>query len=396
MDKEGSSNAQRVSPNNGAVKEADFIPSTKRDELVKNIEAELTCAVCSDRLNDPKVLPCLHTFCRRCVEGLVLEQSSEDDSRKVLCSLCREEHVLPAKGGVSELPTSPTFSVLVRLLEVLKAEPPGHKEALTCESGRDSNPAVVRCLDCEGYLCDPCLELHKMQVSSRNHANVTLKEIKESGGKCLFREKYCPAHKKELNKYCFTCSELMCEECITTHHSHETESISNIRVELNKFLDSTKHLVRESKESKDTLEKSMEKHKANVTAIHGKVDTTIEGLIELLKKRQVEIHNEIDTHAKEEGEKISADVENSRLTLEHLTNGMSFVDRLLQSAGDSGLAAVAQQTLEQCNKLEAIEIDKELPKVSDWVFDAADKGRDDVAGLKVKVKLPLREVETQK
>ena len=361
--------------------------TTKGDELVEKIEAELTCAVCSDRLNDPKVLPCLHTFCRRCVEGLVLEQSSEDDSRKVLCSLCREEHVLPAKGGVGELPTSPTFSVLVRLLEVLKAEQPGLK-ALTCEGGRDSNPAVVRCLDCEGYLCDLCLELHKMQVSSRNHASVTLKEIKESGGKCLLREKYCPSHKKELNKYCFTCSELMCEECITTHHSHETESIPNIRVELNKFLDSTKRLVRESKERKDTLEKSMEKHKANVTAIHTKVDTTIEGLIELLKKRQVEIHNEIDTHAKKEGGKISADVENSRLTLECLTNGISFVDRLLRSASDSGLATVAQQTLEQCNKLEGIEIDKEPRDISEWFFEDVDDFRDPISQLSTRAKPP--------
>ena len=59
----------------------------KSGELVEKIEAELTCAVCSDRFCDPKVLPCLHTYCRKCVENLAKEESPEDDSVKVLCPL---------------------------------------------------------------------------------------------------------------------------------------------------------------------------------------------------------------------------------------------------------------------------------------------------------------------
>ena len=33
--------------------------------LAENLEKALECAVCLDQFKDPKVLPCLHSFCRK-------------------------------------------------------------------------------------------------------------------------------------------------------------------------------------------------------------------------------------------------------------------------------------------------------------------------------------------
>ena len=367
---------------------------TKSDDLVKKIEAELTCAICLDQFNEPKVLPCLHTYCRKCVESLATDKSSEGSSL-ILCPQCREEHALP-KGGAKEFLSPPTFTTLVKLLEVYKADQSGSK-AITCEKCRDSNPAIVRCLDCDAYLCELCLELHKMKVTSRSHMTMSFDEIKESGGKCFHRPQSCADHNKELKLYCCTCSKLLCDDCSSSHSTHkDVLSISYVHVELKKtlkeYINSLEHLSKEAKEKKERVDKVMTKHKANVAAVHAKVDNTIEGIVELLKKRQAEIHGEIDTQAKQEEEAITADVETTELTLNRLTSNLSFVDRLLQTASDCELLAAGPLAVEHCKKLKDTQIDNEKKmEVTDWDFDDVKDHNDSIAGLKVKVKLPVKE-----
>lgn len=36
------------------------------------IEELLLCAICRDRLNDPRVLSCQHYFCKKCLQGKFL------------------------------------------------------------------------------------------------------------------------------------------------------------------------------------------------------------------------------------------------------------------------------------------------------------------------------------
>ena len=64
------------------------------------IDAEedlLYCSVCMENFEDPRALPCLHTFCYKCLEQL---NSSGDCSKRGIlkCPLCIEEHFIPDKG----------------------------------------------------------------------------------------------------------------------------------------------------------------------------------------------------------------------------------------------------------------------------------------------------------
>ena len=52
------------------------------DKLGKNLE----CAVCIDQYTEPKVLPCLHSFCKRCLDGLLTQQGA---AWKIRCPTCR-------------------------------------------------------------------------------------------------------------------------------------------------------------------------------------------------------------------------------------------------------------------------------------------------------------------
>ncbi|KAL8190070.1 UNVERIFIED_CONTAM: hypothetical protein K2H54_038870 [Gekko kuhli] len=73
----------------------------------------LECSVCLERLDTTaKVLPCQHTFCRRCLESIV---SSRHELR---CPECR----ILVGCGVDELPAN---ILLVRLLDGIRQRPRG-------------------------------------------------------------------------------------------------------------------------------------------------------------------------------------------------------------------------------------------------------------------------------
>uniref|UniRef100_A0A8C5I305 RING-type domain-containing protein n=1 Tax=Gouania willdenowi TaxID=441366 RepID=A0A8C5I305_GOUWI len=71
----------------------------------------LECSVCLERLDTTaRVLPCQHTFCRRCLENIV---SSRNELR---CPECR----ILVECGVDDLPAN---ILLVRLLDGIKQRP---------------------------------------------------------------------------------------------------------------------------------------------------------------------------------------------------------------------------------------------------------------------------------
>uniref|UniRef100_A0A8C0HEE8 RING-type domain-containing protein n=1 Tax=Chelonoidis abingdonii TaxID=106734 RepID=A0A8C0HEE8_CHEAB len=103
----------------------------------------LTCPICLERLRRPKILPCLHTYCQGCLEGLL------GAGPRLRCPECREDVSLPQ--GVAGLKTNFFVNGLLELVR------PVGEAGLSCalcpligqEGGR---PAISHCLDCADSL----------------------------------------------------------------------------------------------------------------------------------------------------------------------------------------------------------------------------------------------------
>lgn len=54
-----------------------------------SLRDDLTCALCGEMYTDPRLLPCLHSFCKRCLEHTVNPRSTN-----LTCHLCRIEVTL--------------------------------------------------------------------------------------------------------------------------------------------------------------------------------------------------------------------------------------------------------------------------------------------------------------
>jgi len=66
------------------------------------------CILCTEEFNNPRFLPCHHTFCFQCIENLIL---SKRPSKNVPCPLCRSMFDVPA----SSLQTNFYAEELIRL-----------------------------------------------------------------------------------------------------------------------------------------------------------------------------------------------------------------------------------------------------------------------------------------
>jgi len=81
------------------------------EEEWQQIEKEITCPICGDLFTDPKTIPCLHTFCKRCFEKWI--ESNKKTAFISCCPLCRAP--LPQGYEISSVPTN--FSIN-RLIEI--------------------------------------------------------------------------------------------------------------------------------------------------------------------------------------------------------------------------------------------------------------------------------------
>ena len=104
------------------------------DELALN--ELLECSVCLEGLDaSSKVLPCQHTFCRRCLEEII---SSKDELR---CPECRTLVTIP----VENLPSN---ILLIRLLEGMKnmkgMPSPGSSYSPTRQQGAGTSAGAAK------------------------------------------------------------------------------------------------------------------------------------------------------------------------------------------------------------------------------------------------------------
>ena len=83
----------------------------------EKVKEELTCAICQDLLNEPRSLPCLHSFCTGCLKELLAGLNSS--KYQLECPLCRAKVSLSASRAIEELPVN---FVTNRLIEIFRCE----------------------------------------------------------------------------------------------------------------------------------------------------------------------------------------------------------------------------------------------------------------------------------
>ena len=119
-------------------------PSTM-DDFAAKIEHDLAnCSICLDVYREPKTLPCLHSFCQRCLAAHILSSEARVGVKKkggFLCPVCREfvkvdNKTLPVNQWSTQFKTN---FYIQSLIESLKCRLPDQNENDRSHGEKDRN-----------------------------------------------------------------------------------------------------------------------------------------------------------------------------------------------------------------------------------------------------------------
>ena len=185
------------------------------NSLKQGVEDEITCPVCQDHFQEPKILPCCHYYCKQCIQKLAMRAGA---NQPFPCPECRSDTLLP-QNDPNQLPTA-FFVNRMKELHTKMEKAHGKVEALCelCSGGK----ATAFCRHCTEFICEECVKIHQKLKVFAGHKVTSLEELKKGESKEILIKKppppTCKDHDEQMKIYCFDCNRLICRDCIVIDH----------------------------------------------------------------------------------------------------------------------------------------------------------------------------------
>ncbi|XP_078575343.1 tripartite motif-containing protein 2-like [Branchiostoma floridae x Branchiostoma japonicum] len=326
-------------------------------------EQFLTCSICMLHFRDPKVLPCLHTFCRECLQEWATKQQPLE------CPTCRTQVSLPNQ-GVDGLRTN--FYINNHLLDFAAAKKgtePG-VPCQVCEGNVEGSKSW--CADCATLLCESCCAVHRKLPFSKDHEVTPEETLKaEEGRRKFHRKRHCDKHKKyELEFYCESCKALVCTACTVVDHrpgkDHNPVEIATVAQKKKQFLQALLQDIdprlKEIQASIKEFDRKISNLAPSKEAATDQAKAYFHQLIVLLQKREREILSQIDERCQADGKVLQTKKEAIEFELAGLTSAQTFCQQAVEHGSDVHILEVGNQVQTRVENLLAKQLDLE----SDW------------------------------
>ena len=149
----------------------------------RHLQDLLECSICSEEFKDPRILPCIHTFCLVCLEKAGQNKQPGDI---MPCPVCRTEFTVPDQGFIG-IPKNFFMETLKDVNSSISQGlassnnfTPGSKNVVcdACLEDADgsAHSAVMSCVTCKQNLCDDWGMWHKRNKASKEHQLIALLE----------------------------------------------------------------------------------------------------------------------------------------------------------------------------------------------------------------------------
>ena len=275
--------------------------------LLDNLHDEVSCSVCMCTYTDPKQLPCLHSFCLHCLNGI---QRTSGVHGKITCPECRKQIKIPGSGNPSELPTNFRINSLVDVLAIKECSTANVK----CGNCEKRSAQTLYCFQCCSFWCEECILAHNVIRTNKEHKTLALKDFQDQDIEAVLRRPaFCQKElheKEELKFFCKNCEVAICSTCaMTLHEGHGKmllqEATNARKTKINSMIKSLKDKVLEKrKEVEQFNQKSMEVQ-AQVADVKSQVQTNVDQMIAIIEARKQDVFDAVDDQAKKSLETLS-------------------------------------------------------------------------------------------
>ncbi|XP_078684009.1 uncharacterized protein LOC144917640 [Branchiostoma floridae x Branchiostoma belcheri] len=316
----------------------------------------LECTICCYTFKNPKVLPCLHTFCEHCLREWV----QKNDGDTFLCPICRQAVPLP-QDGVEGLKDNVFLASLVKAVTEHHKIRQG-KDVLLCASCDEGKPATSRCSECAEFLCESCESAHRLVRATKGHTLFTFEELKTGKYDKVFRARTappCSKHSGEILKvYCRTCETPICNECALFEHrdsQHDFARIEEVAVEKRQtILDLTPQCqapMQFFRQTEEVQKRLKEQLQLNAEQARKNVQKTVQTLITLVKEEGERLLTCVDTEEKSRRKQIDAEIEAAQISLASAKSTCEFAETLAREGGDYEVVSFSQGMATRLNDL---------------------------------------------
>ena len=267
--------------------------------LLDNLHDEVSCSVCMCTYTDPKQLPCLHSFCLHCLNGI---QRTSGVHGKITCPECRKQFKIPGSGNPSELPTNFRINSLVDVLAIKECSTANVK----CGNCEKRSAQTLYCFLCCSFWCEVCILAHNVIRTNKEHKTLALKDFQDQDIEAVLRRPaFCQKElheKEELKFFCKNCEVAICNTCaMTLHEGHGKmllqEATNSRKTKINYMIKSLKDKVLEKrKEVEQFHQKSMEVQ-AKVADVKSQVQANVDQMIAIIEARKQDVFDAVDDQA---------------------------------------------------------------------------------------------------
>ena len=336
-------------------------------KTLDELETEITCLVCQGHYRDAKLLPCMHYYCKLCIEELAAKCKQ---GSSFPCPECRKETSLaPGSGGAAGLKSAffvERMKGLFSKMSVGDGKVVSESACKTC-----AGKATVFCRECALFYCSECSKTHSDSGSLHR-----LIDLAKDKGSSVDPNPECQEHKDSMTVFCITCNSVACRECIILHHSgHNFNVLKKCalekRSEVCNSLVPLRKILSDVTDAEKSLGETEEKIEVQGEAIHRSIHEVFAGLKSLLDQREAELASMATALVRGKRDTLAVQKKELQVVSAEIQSLVEFVERELESASDKDLmmcySELQSRVKEGCEKNNSLALDPR--SVADIVCD---------------------------
>lgn len=270
---------------------------------LQDLQESLTCSLCTDLFDNPRILPCQHAFCSEC-----LKQHLETWTKEgiISCPYCRGDTAVP-KTGVEGFPKAFNYTNQVQIYKHLQQQ------------------------------------LYAAASRPRD-SDISPKPLNTA----------CKYHHKEFIEVCENCNQLICDSCSELpHKTHLKAPLKSVVPSHRSYLEGSQKRL---KEQTTAYEKRMQETKQAAEFAKKQKD---ESLMEI-KKQTDELHKIIDDFRQQLSSEVIGNYEKANEKLKELMKKQEsekfyaddYLQRLDKCLADGTEAEIVRSSLEDAANIE--------------------------------------------
>ncbi|XP_026223621.1 E3 ubiquitin-protein ligase TRIM33 isoform X2 [Anabas testudineus] len=321
-----------------------------------------TCAVCKQSLQsrdcEPKLLPCLHSFCLKCIPQPDRQISvqvpgphGQTDTHIVnvmRCSVCHQDY--KQSDIVDNYFVKDTTEATSTSDE---------KTAQVCTSCEDNAGTIGFCVECGEWLCKTCVEAHQRVKITKDH-KIRTKEDADAASEAVGtgqRPVFCPIHKQEpLKLFCETCDTLTCRDCqLLEHKEHRYQFLEEAFQNQKGIIETTMAKLQEKKNYVHYSVSQVQSRLKELNETHRKVEHEIKiavfTLINEINKKGKSLLQQLESVTKERSMRLVAQHKDTTQLAQQIHHVLNFCQWAITTGSSTALLYSKRLILFQLRQL---------------------------------------------